>query len=147
MKTLILKILENIRCNRFIYYWLPAILCAGFIFYLSSLSHPNPPSFKNSDKVYHVITYSTLSFLFVRACQSQSALRTIILGLAACFLYGVSDEIHQIFVPPRTPDIFDVMADTVGGIVGAISFLTLKYVTRKIRHGNPDSHHQKMETL
>jgi VanZ family protein len=29
-------------------------------------------------------------------------------------LYGVSDEIHQAFVPLRTPDVRDVIADATG---------------------------------
>ena len=29
-------------------------------------------------------------------------------------LYGVSDEFHQSFVPGRTPDAADVLADAVG---------------------------------
>ena len=43
-------------------------------------------------------------------------LAVIVLGT----LYGVSDEIHQSFVPPRTPDILDVAADSAGAFAGAI---------------------------
>jgi VanZ family protein len=42
-------------------------------------------------------------------------------GLAAIALatmYGVSDEFHQSFVPGRSPDRFDVVADCVGATIG-----------------------------
>ena len=31
--------------------------------------------------------------------------------------YGIFDECHQYFVPPRTPDVFDLLADVTGAIV------------------------------
>jgi len=36
------------------------------------------------------------------------------LAFAIAFLYGVSDEIHQYFVPGRHPDVLDVVADASG---------------------------------
>ena len=33
-------------------------------------------------------------------------------------LYGVSDEVHQMFVPGRTAALDDVVADTIGAVVG-----------------------------
>ena len=40
-------------------------------------------------------------------------------AVAGSALYGVSDETHQLFVPFRQSDVLDVIADTVGGTVGA----------------------------
>jgi VanZ family protein len=54
----------------------------------------------------------------------------ILLAAALGTLYGVSDEIHQHFVPPRTPDILDVVADSIGACLGA-SVMTL--VARLLR--------------
>ena len=39
-------------------------------------------------------------------------------------IYGISDEMHQILVPPRTPDWHDVAADCLGALAGAL-LLTL----------------------
>ena len=54
----------------FISYWLPIILYAGMIFYLSSmpsLLHPSiVPDFTMQDKAYHLIEYFFLSFLILR---------------------------------------------------------------------------------
>lgn len=47
---------------------------------------------------------------------------------AACVLaslYGISDEIHQIFVPLRTCDPADWVVDTVAAILGAMALTAL----------------------
>jgi VanZ family protein len=33
-------------------------------------------------------------------------------------VYGVLDEVHQHFVPGRTPDVYDVMSDAAGAMLG-----------------------------
>ena len=38
---------------------------------------------------------------------------------AGCALYGLSDEIHQLFVPLRQGDPLDLVADSVGAALGA----------------------------
>lgn len=46
-------------------------------------------------------------------------------GLAALFFtvfYGLVDEFHQKFIPGRTSDINDVIADTVGGLLYLLVF-------------------------
>jgi VanZ family protein len=52
-------------------------------------------------------------------------------------LYGLSDEIHQYFVPERSADPFDWMADAVGGALGAVIYQRLFDATRKIRELKP----------
>ena len=50
-------------------------------------------------------------------------------------LYGVSDEIHQMFVPPRTPDWLDVCADAFGAMTGAVVVaLAAKLLSRTMWH-------------
>jgi VanZ family protein len=34
--------------------------------------------------------------------------------------FGASDEFHQAFVPGRTADVADWMADTLGAAIGAL---------------------------
>lgn len=40
--------------------------------------------------------------------------KAMILSLLISILYGISDEIHQMFVPMRTPDMMDLLADGIG---------------------------------
>jgi VanZ family protein len=46
--------------------------------------------------------------------------------VAAGSLYGVSDEIHQAFVPGRSSDVLDWMADTAGTLVALYLFRRLR---------------------
>ena len=41
------------------------------------------------------------------------------------FLYAVSDELHQTFVPGRQGSPIDVMIDTVGGFLGMVAIWLL----------------------
>lgn len=108
-------------------YWGPVGLYAGLIFFGSSISIP-PEAISSllkdiSDKVLHLSEYALLGALLYRACRhgsgawmAQHALLGAVVGSA---LYGMSDETHQLFVPFREADVLDVVADTVGGMVGA----------------------------
>jgi VanZ family protein len=37
-----------------------------------------------------------------------------------CSLYGASDEWHQSFVPGRMVEVADWLADSIGGVIGAV---------------------------
>jgi VanZ family protein len=39
-------------------------------------------------------------------------------------LYGISDELHQGLTPGRTPDVMDLVADTLGAALG-VAFVLL----------------------
>jgi len=45
--------------------------------------------------------------------------------LAIGALYGMTDELHQMFVPGRQPDIADWIADILGVAIGYGTALTL----------------------
>lgn len=54
----------------------------------------------------------------------KSPYKTVLLSILICFLYACSDEVHQLFVPGRTGQMFDVMIDTCGSMV-SISLVLL----------------------
>lgn len=72
-------------------------------------------------KTIHLIEYSIL-FLFVNRSLSLTwhlpTRKTRIFALLAVFLYGVSDELHQTFVPTREGKLRDAIIDTFGGGIG-----------------------------
>jgi VanZ family protein len=112
----------------FIRYWGPVCAYAGVIFYLSSLSHPEdhlPFVSSFSDKVLHAIEYAVLGALCIRALHGTVSdswrqwATPMAIGLAS--VYGVSDEIHQSFVPFRNSHVLDWVADTVGAALGVIA--------------------------
>jgi VanZ family protein len=114
-------------------YWGPVCAYAGLIFYLSAQSHPEEqlPSFVGllSDKVLHVIEYAVLGALFHRGFRwgTDSSWRSwaVPLAILCTSLYGISDEVHQSFVPFRESSWLDWVADTVGAGVGAAAMARL----------------------
>jgi VanZ family protein len=95
----------------------------GVIFALSSVSNP-PDLPKGSDKHLHALLYAGLGGLVARALAGGWRRRlTIGMALMATVIsgaYGVTDEIHQHFVPPREADVLDVVADTIGAAAAAL---------------------------
>jgi VanZ family protein len=53
-------------------------------------------------------------------------------GWIAALVYGITDEIHQSFVPMRDASMYDVMADSIGSFVGAYFYkhFSLKEILR-----------------
>jgi VanZ family protein len=118
--------------KEFCLYWLPVILLAVAIFIQSSLPAPKLlPHVYMSDKLLHVIVYGILAALCYRALQRASAMKNqpvwllILTAILITSLYGLSDEWHQSFVISRRADIFDLLADIIGSISGAITYAIL----------------------
>ena len=119
-----MTISSNTRTKNFILYWLPMIFYSLLIFIQSCYpTTQRLPSVPYMDKLVHAGGYGLLGFLFYRAFQTTGILRRavmlILLSALSATLYGISDEIHQYFVSSRTADIADVIADAVGGFMGA----------------------------
>jgi VanZ family protein len=110
--------------------WAPVIIYMALIFALSSIRNPPlPPGPLISDKPLHGILYAGLSALVVRALAG-GWLGEVTLGIAVravgiSTLYGVTDELHQYFVPPRQADIRDVGADLLGAAVAALALYVI----------------------
>jgi len=64
------------------------------------------------DKVAHAVTYAVLGGLLRVATGHGGAAVALAAG------YGLTDEVHQAYVPGRSPDPLDWLADVVGAAVG-----------------------------
>lgn len=128
------------KIQPFIRYWLPVIMYCSLIVYLSSLSYPSRhlPSFFSglSDKLVHGIEYGILGILLFRAFQQRHpTIGSVGLAIVCALAFGISDELHQWFVPHRQADTWDVLADTLGAtfFVSAWVFITKHSTTRWLR--------------
>jgi VanZ family protein len=92
----------------------------GAIFYFSSL--PDPPIPASSDKPLHWLAYLGLAVLVVRALAGglprRFGLGVALTAMLITVTYGVTDEVHQLFVPGRTGDVRVGAADAAGAFVG-----------------------------
>jgi VanZ family protein len=93
------------------------------IFYLSSIPDPGNVPGGVSDKFLHLLAYGALgaAFLFALADGRLRGVttRTVLLAIVFGSLYGLSDELHQSFVPHRAVEVLDLVADAVGAALGA----------------------------
>ena len=99
--------------------WGPATLWAAVLFYLSSRTWTAGPSLVPlNDKVIHGVLYGILgaALAFARRRSPVPPPHAALLG--AGLLYALSDEYHQSFVPGRTPDPADWLADAAGLALG-----------------------------
>jgi VanZ family protein len=102
----------------FLSYQAPAIVWALLIFILSSIPKLPLPEldldFK--DKIAHTVAYAILGYLTARALFYQSRFpgwrkKFLLFAILLGIVYGISDEIHQYFVPGRVADVGDLIAD------------------------------------
>ncbi len=92
------------------------------IFVLSSEHRfPQPSAFWDDALAVaaHLFLFGMLTLLMIYALPQPQLLTgrqvvTIVVGTVA---YGVSDEVHQSFVPGRDASLFDVAIDGVGAVV------------------------------
>jgi VanZ family protein len=108
--------------------WLPPLVWAAVIFAGSSVPGSQIPG--RFSVLGHLGEYAVLGSLLAWALRVRLKPAAIIAALALCALYGASDELHQAFVPMRTPDVVDWATDIVGSAAG-IAVIALASVRRR----------------
>ena len=93
--------------------WLWPLAVAAMIFWASSHSRVAMPDLglANFDKVAHFSIYGLLATLTARLGRNRRAAWLALLAVSA---FGVTDEWHQSFVPGRSCEVLDWVADTLG---------------------------------
>jgi len=118
-------------------YWLPVGLWCAIIFVQSAFATPDiGPRWPHVDKVAHAGVYVVLSVLFCRAFNTLAdwrgrPWRLIVTGAVLTSLYGALDEWHQSFVAVRTADGMDLLADVIGGFLGACLYVAVGRYRRR----------------
>lgn len=122
----------HVRQVRQLWWWLAPASWALALFVASSIPGTSYPevSFAFADKLVHLCIYGVFGALLARAVAAtwpswrNNRIWLMATGLAT--LYGATDEFHQMFVPNRSPDVRDLMADALGAGTGAA--LTLLFL-------------------
>jgi VanZ family protein len=82
--------------------------------------------FRFTDKAVHLGMYGVLGFLMGRAMDNSTGTARVRASLGAflfCVALGAADEWHQLYIPGRTAEVADWMADSTGGLVGAAAWI------------------------
>lgn len=99
--------------------WGPALTWATVLFVLSAIPDLGGPAWLPvSDKVAHFGLFAVLGGTLAWGRRRSGAAVAHGWLIAVGLLYGVSDELHQMYVPGRMPDPLDWLADAFGVVVG-----------------------------
>ncbi len=109
--------------------WLPPICVAIVIFALSSTSaFPAVPASTAVSIFIHMVEYGALAAALVRPLKRAHG-RVIAWAVSLSIVYGITDEIHQLYVPGRSATGWDLIPDAIGATAGA--YLAVKWWQRK----------------
>lgn len=108
-----------------VFFLLPALLYMGLIFWMSS--RPAPESLQTwpilwGMKAVHLVEYAILCLLWLWGLARATRWpfrRVALLAVLLTFLWGVSDELHQSFVPGRTARVTDAATNLVAALLAA----------------------------
>jgi VanZ family protein len=127
----------------FLMYQLPALLWALVIVVGTSIPGediPDLPIF-SEDKLIHFGLYLLLASLSYRAFHRQMRFPALqkspgISTIVVIGVFALLDELHQLFVPGRSCDPFDWMADVLGACVLVLIIAGVHWLSRR-RTGPP----------
>ena len=98
--------------------WLLVVL----VVCLSLMPHPPEPlSFKNADKLEHVFSYAMLALWFCQLYRSVKLRAAVVIALVGL---GVALEFVQGWTGYRMFDVLDMLANSVGVMLGWLLVLT-----------------------
>ena len=129
-KAILLRVKTKII--KFLSLWLPVALWAALIFKFSSGIVPIASQIYWQDfavkKIGHFLLFGVLAVLIYRGLIGQGLSRkeATIWAVVTAFLYGATDEFHQMFTQGREARIRDVFIDGIGA--SFFTFLTDKFV-------------------
>ncbi len=100
--------------------WTPLFVWVGVILTSTSIPNVSTPGPAGMDKLGHLLLYGVLGMLTVRALwDAGQPLRTLVTSLAAIAVFAAIDEWHQGFIPGRSTDFADWVADVAGALLGS----------------------------
>ncbi len=92
---------------------------------LTPLKGLNLPSFHYADKIVHFFLYFFLTLFWILACP-KLRLKKILLFSLAVLLGIIIELLQEYYVPNRTGDVFDALANTIGAFSGLFFYQKLQ---------------------
>jgi len=126
--------------------WTITAIIAITIFYLSSLNLESR-STNIISMLYHISAFFFLSLFLLISIVRKEKKNLILLAIMIAIFYGISDEIHQFFVPGRNTSLLDVFLNSLGTLYAfMVYFISLEYrdkrsIPRKLNQ-NPTNNYR-----
>ena len=116
--------------------WVITISIAAIIFYLSTLAFTGVGGTgygKNWISIaYHIVVFFFLSlFFFISLMKREKDYNLFLFAVLILIAYGVTDEIHQFFVPGRFCAILDICFDVIGVLFASMVYFIFLNQKRK----------------
>ncbi len=80
------------------------------------------PAWIEADKAVHTMLFALLTLLLRWPSRVRSALLAAALAWTLGTAWGLVDELHQAFVPGRSTDALDLLADAIGAAIAVSLF-------------------------
>ena len=105
--------------------YIPLVVYWLILFTATTLPAERLPSVGFTDKINHFIAYFILAILVNLTLIYQRKSRLLfekapIATIVICLFYGALDEVHQLFVPGRSAETLDWVADASGTFAGIL---------------------------
>lgn len=126
LNTFVNRLYDFLNNRKISLIYIPLAIYWSLIFVATSIPTDEIPHlFKFQDKFEHFTAYFLLAILFSFTLHFQEKYialkkRFFIFSLLILIFYGAIDEIHQMFIPGRIADIYDWLADVIGGSFGIV---------------------------
>ncbi len=86
-------------------------------------------------KTAHFLEYFILGVFVYRAISSHTnnSNKNLWISFIICFLYAISDEVHQMFIPGRDPTIQDICLDALSSFcaLAVLSWISHKKANKR----------------
>ena len=102
---------------------------------MSMLKVPSFLLFENSDKVIHTGMFFTLGLSSASSMVfMKSRLKRLLVSIGFCLVLALASELVQSFIPSRTMDVYDFLADISGMAAATLLFILFIYYRRYRLH-------------
>ena len=133
-------------------WWVAVAVWMVVIFALSSQPDGDPGGGRElplgAYKLAHFVEFGVLGLLLSGAFRQTHVPRAAWWAWVVVVVYAISDEIHQAYVPGRSPLLSDIAIDAAGGLLGVLAYTPLEVVRewRARRHHERQSRQAREET-
>ena len=124
--SLLVRLYVRLREKKVFFIYIPLAVYWIVLFILTTIPTDAIPQFFNTqDKLEHFTGYFVLSVLLCLTLHFQKkniqlSKYSVLIAFLLIISYGAVDELHQLFIPGRTADITDWLADSIGAGFGIL---------------------------
>lgn len=118
-------------------------IISNIIPYIKNMEEPEKTVLKETvlapivRRIAHFSIYAMLGLLttnFMLTIEKKKMYQRVILALAFCLVYAITDEFHQTFIEGRSGRVVDVLVDTAGALTGILFTIAITTIIRKLKN-------------